>query len=759
MSNALIGALRVVLGLDTALFDKGLADSMKSLKGIGKSMQSVGKSMSTFVTAPIAGFGALTIKTAGDFEAAMNRVDAASGATASEFDAMRKMAIKLGADTTFSASESADAMEMLAKNGLSAGQILDGAVSSSMKLAAASGSDLSSAADVATAVMMNFGKQAKDLGPVVDGITGVLLQSKFGFDDYRLAIAQAGGVAGNVGVSFDDFNAAIAATSSAFGSGSDAGTSFKTFLVNLVPQSKQATEAMNRLGLEFFNANGSMKSMSEIAEQLQSKMSGLSDEQLNEDMKTIFGTDAMRTAIMLMKQGGEGIDAFKAKIGDASAEEQAAARLKGFNGELEQLKGAFETLQIAIADSGLLASVTAFVSKLAEWITALSQTNPQLLNWGVIIAGLAAVLGPVVLSVGLLATGIAAIGVPVAAAVAGIAALTAAIIAFWPEIQNVGNAINNSLIGALNAMQAAWDGMIAKVASVKASLVEFAASIPGIFSALASKMVAIGAQIIQGLWDGLKSKMAAVRDSLTGFASDMVDSVKNTLGIHSPSKVMAEIGNNIMEGLGLGMEEKQAYVVGVTADTVAKTKDAWAGMRDVTKQTAGAFDNFFSGIGSTIAEVIKGTKSLSDALKDVLSQLGSSLLQQGLQALFGGGGGGGIGGLLSGLFGGLFGFASGGTIMPGGTGGIDSQLVAFRKSPNERVDISKPGQTVGSGMNVHVTLDNELLRAVITDEAGNVVGRAAPRIVGTAVNQANSNVVPTMARHQKERANSDYRLG
>lgn len=122
MASAVIGSLRVVLGIDTALFDKGLADAMKSLKGIGKSMQSVGKNMSGFLTAPIVGFGALTVKTAGDFEAAMNRVDAATGATADEFKAMRDMAVELGAETSFSASESADAMEMLAKNGLKAGR-------------------------------------------------------------------------------------------------------------------------------------------------------------------------------------------------------------------------------------------------------------------------------------------------------------------------------------------------------------------------------------------------------------------------------------------------------------------------------------------------------------------------------------------------------------------------------------------------------------------------------------------------------------
>lgn len=676
MASAVIGALRVVLGIDTAMFDQGLADAMKSLKGIGKTMQDTGKSMSMFLTAPIAGFGALTVKTAGDFEAAMNRVEAASGATSGEFKAMRDMAIKLGADTSFSASESADAMEMLAKNGLKAGQILDGAVSASMKLAAASGSELSAAADVATDVMMNFGKEAKELGGLVDGITGVLLESKFSFDDYRLAIGQAGGVAGNLGVEFEDFNAALVATSSAFASGSDAGTSLKQFLVTLVPQSKKAAEAMEALNLSFFKSDGTMKNMTEIAEELKSKMSGLSDQALNQAMKDIFGVDAMRTAIMLMKQGGDGIEEIRSRLNNASADEQAAARLKGFNGELEKLSGAFETLQIAIADSGLLAMVTAFVTQLAGWVEALSQTNPELLQWGVIIAGLTAALGPLLLVLGTVATAIAAIGTPIAAVIAGVTALTAAIVAFWPEIQNLGTVINSTFISALNAMQAAWDAMIAKVAAAKQSFVEFAASIPGLFANLASQMMEIGAQIMDGLWQGIKGKFAEVRDGITNFASGLVDSVKSTLGIHSPSRVMHEIGTNIMQGLSDGMSSASG---GATNGAVG---------------VASSIANSFSGIGSSIGEAIKGTKKWSEVLKDVLGQLAKAALSK-INIGGSSGGGGGFGGIVTGLLGSLLGFANGGSFMVGGSGGIDSQLVAFKASPNERVTVTKPGQEGG----------------------------------------------------------------
>jgi len=707
--SAIIGSLRVVLGIDTAVFDKGLADAMKSLKGIGKSMQSVGKNMSGYLTAPIVGFGALTVKTAGDFEAALNRVEAATGATAGEFKAMRDMAVQLGADTIFSASESADAMEMLAKNGLTASQILDGAVSASMALAASSGSELAAAADVATDVMMNFGKEANELGGLVDGITGVLLESKFGFDDYRLALGQAGGVAGNLGVEFEDFNAVIAVTSSAFASGSDAGTSFKAFLTRLVPVSKTAAAAMQELGLEFFNADGSIKNMTEVADELHKKMGNLSDQDLNRHMKDIFGVDAMRTAIMLMKQGGDGVEEMRARINNASAEEQAAARLKGFNGELEKLSGAFESLQIAIADSGLLAMVTSFVSKLAEWVDVLAETNPEILKWGTIIAGLTAIIGPVLIALGALAAAIAAIGLPVTATVAAIASISAALVAFWPQIQQVDQAL---MQWARNFDQAVVSLFNQGVQKIKQLGQEIVAS----FRALASEMYQIGVDLMRGLWNGIKSMFGTVKDGIANIGAGIRDRFKSILGIHSPSTVFHGLGVNIIQGLNNGMQSMSGAVAG--------------GATSIVDGISGAFDS----LGSSIAEAIKGTKSWRDVALEAINSIARSLLST---MNFGGGF---FGSVFKGLLGGLVGFQHGGSFTVGGSGGTDSQLVAFRASPGEMVDVRKGNQAR------HGDVQEIVVRGVFVDDGGVVKGIAMQESAAATGNLAKR--VPAMVEQR-----------
>ena len=126
--QSIVGALRVDLGLDSAQFSKGLKDAQASLRAAGKRMSQVGQQMSVALTAPLAGMGALTLRTAGDFEASMNRVGAALGATEDEFATLRGLAREMGGTTRFSATEAADAIEVLAKNGLDASNILGGAL-------------------------------------------------------------------------------------------------------------------------------------------------------------------------------------------------------------------------------------------------------------------------------------------------------------------------------------------------------------------------------------------------------------------------------------------------------------------------------------------------------------------------------------------------------------------------------------------------------------------------------------------------------
>ena len=137
------------------------------MQNVGSTIASVGKGLTLGVTAPLLGIGAASVKTAMSFEKQMNRVKAISGATGNDFDKLRNQAIKLGADSVFSATEVAQAQEMMASAGFDTNEIYS-AMPGIMDLAAASGGDMALAGEAVATAMNQFGLEASDASHVAD---------------------------------------------------------------------------------------------------------------------------------------------------------------------------------------------------------------------------------------------------------------------------------------------------------------------------------------------------------------------------------------------------------------------------------------------------------------------------------------------------------------------------------------------------------------------------------------------------------------
>lgn len=378
----------------------------KQIDGVAKKFTSIGKSFSTRLTLPIVGAGVGILKQASDFEAATNDLAVNARLVGAEFDAASKKAQALGQASVFSSTEAAKGMTELAKVGLDFGQIMGGAADAMVNLAAANNAGLEASAGVVGDILNQFRLNAAQLPGLVDQITGATIESKLSFDDYAQAIGQAGGAAGALGVKFDQFNAVLAATASSFSSGSDAGTSFKTFLTRLVPQSDEAAAVFKELNLRFFDAQGNMRSMAEIAQELQDKLGGLSQQDLNTKLKTVFGVDAIRTAIALMRQGGKGITDIMAKLKATDSAEIARVRVKGLRGELDQFNSAIENLSIAIGKSGLLGYMTQIVQKGTDWAQTLANLDSKTLSLGTKVGALVAAIGPLLIGLGAIGRGV-----------------------------------------------------------------------------------------------------------------------------------------------------------------------------------------------------------------------------------------------------------------------------------------------------------------------------------------------------------------
>jgi TP901 family phage tail tape measure protein len=404
------GALASINLVQKGLFGLGGSMSAANLAVIGLGAGLAG--LAAGGTALAVGIGK-SVSVAANLEQQLDGVQAVTGATAAEMKGLKDLITDLGVDPNLkvSAMEAAAAVENLARNGMSVADIMDGGARATVLLANATGGDFAQSADIATNVMALFKIQAGDMEKAVDGITGVVNNSRFKMEDYALAIAQGGGVAAAFGVEFEDFNATIAATSAYFSSGSDAGTSYKTFMQRLIPQSKEAATVMKDLGLitadganQFYDANGSLKDMTDISVLLNKAMAGLSEEQKNTALTTMFGADASRMAVALAEQGevaytdlaaaskelgvsiedlGEYADggitkmeALQATMRKTSAADAAATRMDNLRGAMEIFDGIVETLQWQIGDE--------FIPMLTDGVRALSGLLEQ--NQGGIVS-------------------------------------------------------------------------------------------------------------------------------------------------------------------------------------------------------------------------------------------------------------------------------------------------------------------------------------------------------------------------------------
>nr|WP_231708767.1 phage tail tape measure protein [Arthrobacter sp. zg-Y20] len=290
---------------------------------------------------------ALSITKFAEFDKAMSGVEAATHASADEMGIFRQAAMEAGADTAYSAEEAAGAIEELSKAGVSADDILGGGLTGSLSLAAAGAMDVGQAAELAATAMTQFGLSGQDIPHIADLLAAGAGKAQGSVEDLGMALNQSGLVAAATGVTIESATGTLAAFASAGLVGSDAGTSLKSMLQHLQAPSSVAAAEMEKIGINMYNANGEFIGMTALAEQLQTNMADLTQEERDHSSAVIFGADAVRAANVLYKQGGEGIQDWTDKVNDAGYAATTAAILQdNLSGDLEKLGGSMETVFI-----------------------------------------------------------------------------------------------------------------------------------------------------------------------------------------------------------------------------------------------------------------------------------------------------------------------------------------------------------------------------------------------------------------------------
>ena len=406
-----MGTAIAYLELDTSKFSKGFVSAYNDLKvfgdksaaaeqklnGLSSAFKTTGGLLSKNVTLPIVGVGAAAVKTATDFEAGMSEVKAISGATGSEFDALRDKAIEMGAETKFSASDSADAFKYMAMAGWDASQMMDG-IAGIMDLAAASGEDLATTSDIVTDALTAFGLQASDSAHFADVLAQASSKSNTNVGLMGETFKYVAPVAGALGYSIEDTAVAIGLMANSGIKGSQAGTALRSTITRLAKPVGEAEDAVEKLGISITNADGTMKPLSQTMVELREKFAGLTEEQKAQYAAMLAGQEGMSGLLAIVNASDEDFQKLTDEINNANgaAEDMASVMMDNTAGAVEQLKGALESAGILIGEK-----LTPYIRQLAEWITGLvekfnslsEEEQDQIVKFGLILAA----IGPVLL--------------------------------------------------------------------------------------------------------------------------------------------------------------------------------------------------------------------------------------------------------------------------------------------------------------------------------------------------------------------------
>jgi len=569
--------------------------ALEKLGVVGEKMQDAGDKISGVgqkllpVTAGVTALGTIAVKTGADFDSAMSKVAAVSGATGSEMDALREKAREMGSKTKFSASEAADAMNYMAMAGWKTNDMLSG-IEGIMNLAAASGEDLASTSDIVTDALTAFGLSASDSGHFADILAAASSNANTNVSMMGETFKYAAPVLGSLGYSAEDSAIAIGLMANAGIKSSQAGTALRSAITNLAKPTDTVASAMEQYGISLTDSSGKMYSLRELMEQLRQKLGGLSEAEQAQAAASLFGKEAMSGMLAIINGSPADFEKLSNAIDTCSdtvdgyngtTEKMAAVMQDNLAGQVTILKSQLEELAISFSDI-LMPTIRSVVSRIQELVDKLNQLDPQTKETIAKIALVAAALGPMLVVLGktissvgtvfsavsklpalfsAVQSGIGAItgalGVslgPLLAIIAAVAALVAAfvhlwktndefksnIIAIWEQIKSTFTGLTQGITDRLNALgfdfesftdvlKAAWDGLCNLLAPIFEGVFQ---NISNLFSGYTGVLmgqldVLIG--LFTGDWEQCWNGIKGIFTSIWDFIVNSFRNIMNTL--------------------------------------------------------------------------------------------------------------------------------------------------------------------------------------------------------------------------------------
>lgn len=622
------------------------------------------------ISAAYAGFNFIknaiggAITKSADFEARMSSIKAVTGSSAETMKQFHDAAIKAGADTAFSATEAADAIEELAKAGVSTKDILNGGLTGALNLATAGELDLKEAAEIASTALNAFKRDNLSVVDAANQLAGAANASATDVHELKYGLSAVAPVASGLGLSFKDTTNALAVFAQNGLKGSDAGTSLKTMLMNLQPQTKAQANMMRELGIitedgsnRFFTAEGKIKSFAEVSQVLKESLSGLTEQQQQQALKTMFGTDAVRAATIAMNEGADGANKMQAEISKVTAAEVAIQKLDNLKGAVEYLTGSFETLQLKIGSAFLpmlqagVKVIDGFIDKLgaseglASFISKISDVSMAVYQ---LVFGIDATKKKIKESF----TGINQAAQMLATAIDPIERIKDSLSSFVPILSLIGGLLAfgpatkgltllTGLLGGLGTKIGALGGILSSGFSSAAGMVGlFAAQVSGLGGVLggaASKGLSVLSMMTSGISSVMSVALAAIGPAaILGLVVAGLGIINNQFGtqIDQLLNTVTTKGPQIIHNLVQGITNAIPALIASGADLIAKFASAFETMFPVIVNAGvSLIVSLVQGIGQNATSLISSANTILSTFVSSLLNALPTLLSAGMELL------------------------------------------------------------------------------------------------------------------------------
>ena len=626
---------------------------------VGQAVQTAGQHMMKVTTA-IGGVAAASVTVAANFEQQMSKVQAISGATAEETDKLTESARQWGRDTKYSATEAGEAFEYMALAGWKTDDMLEG-IGGILNLAAASAMDLGTASDIVTDYLTAFGLSAKDAGKFADEMAYAMSHSNTTTEALGEAYKNCAATAASMGYSVEETTAVLMTMANAGVKGGEAGTALNAIMTRLATDTKGCATELSKYGVEVYDAQGNMNSLSSILTGVRGVWNNLTDEQQANLAKTIAGTNQFSALQTIMSglsdeaiASGMSFSDYSEALQncDGTASDMAATMQDNLLGRLTQLKSKLEDVGITIGNS-LMPFMEKAVAKIGELADKFASLSPQQQETILKIAGVVAALGPLLTITGkaitvsgqiskgvgkvvgklaemgttaggatggmsVLKGALTAITSPVGIAIAAIAGITAVVVTLWKTNEDFRNKITEI-----------WN-------RIKSVFTEFGQHITDKLNSLGFDFENFG-EVVKAIWEGFCNVLAPIIEGVFNNIAIFIETTLNVITGVFDFFVSSFTGDwqgcwdavkSIFESVWNGLKE----YIGNILNTIKGVADAFLGLfgtswDEVWNSIKTTFENIWNGIVSFFSGILDGIvntvttvwTAISTTISDVLT--------------------------------------------------------------------------------------------------------------------------------------------